>query len=111
MSLSIQTIDKNPIVLTYIQANSTASGDTVSSVYFDVILNVKNSGSVNTTVNISAMVPCDAGDYSNVSTVVSPGTIGIFPLHSRITSWSTKVCTIHCSPVEDISLAAYRQLR
>ncbi len=109
--LSVQIVDKSPLTLIFVEAASTASGDLISNFYFDDILLVKNDSGSNTTVNISALMTCDAGDYNNISTVVSTGTIGVFQLHSRVTSWTTKLTTVHCTPTSGVNLAVYRQLR
>jgi hypothetical protein len=109
--LSVQIIDKSPLNLNFIEATSAASGDLVSNFYFDDILLVKNDSGSDTLVNISGLVTCDQGDYKDVSTVISTGTIGFFPLHSRLTNWTTKQVVIHCNPTSGVNLAVYRQLR
>ena len=108
-TISVQVIDKDPLVLTYTSAGS--SGDTLTNTFFDTIVNVKNDSGSNLTVLISALVPCDAGDYTDVSEVVATGTIGTFPIHSRLTNWSSKLVNVRYSAVTEVGIAAYRVLR
>lgn len=108
--ISVQVVDKSPLTLSYIAATSVCDS-VLNTTAFDVVYNVKNDSSDSIIVNISAIIPCEVGIYDNVSTIVYPGTIGIFPLHSKITSWSTRYNTINYSSVSDITVAAYRILR
>jgi hypothetical protein len=111
MSISVQVVSHSPISLTYA---TPLISDTVSNIFFDVLLSVKNlnNNGSDRVVQISAVVPCDAGDYSNISQVISDGSEMIFPLTSRHTNWTSKLTTIHFSPtVSGVTCAAYRVLR
>lgn len=110
--ISVQTISHSPMSLSY-STPSTVS-ETINNLFFDVLLNVKNNNGNGSdrTVNISAVTTCDMGDYNNISEIISDGNELIIPLHSRITSLSSKNVTVRFSPtISGITCAAFRILK
>jgi hypothetical protein len=109
--ISVQTIEKSPLTLSFVAASSTGADSVSNTIGFDVIFLVKNDSGSDCTVSYSATFPDDQSGYNDVSEVVATGTTGYFPLNSRVTPWSTRQNVIHYDQVTDITVAAFRILK